>query len=137
VAEFVRQEFRLWGFTMRIAEAIVCVVMLTCLGARPWSAETRAKIADCRIESGGMTEFAGKCRFMLDGDAGSFSLDRTDHQGPLYGRTLTVSVSVISPGIAEVFGLTDAGNNSHWGKAERSTRERACWIGSDFKICAR
>jgi hypothetical protein len=126
---------------MRIAEAIVCVVMSTCLGARPWSvaslAETRAKIADCRIESGGVTKFAGKCRFMLDGDAGSFSLDSTDHQSPLYGRILTVSVSVISPGIAEVFGLTGAGNSSHWGKAERSTRERACWIGSDFKICAR
>jgi hypothetical protein len=126
---------------MRIAEAVACVVMLTCLGARPGSvaslAETRAKIADCRIESGGMTEFAGKCRFALDGDAGSFSLDSTDHQRPLYGGILAVSVSVISPGIAEVFGLTDAGNNSRWGKAERSTRERACWIGSDFKICAR
>jgi hypothetical protein len=119
----------------RLVQCAICLLAL--LWSVPSVAETPAKIADCRVESGAVTKFAGKCRFMLDGDTGSFSLDNADHQSPLYGHILTVSVSVVSPGIAEVYGLTDAGNNSRWGEAKRSTRERACWIGSDFKVCAR
>jgi hypothetical protein len=32
--------------------------------------------------------------------------------------------------------LTDEGINSRWGRAIRSRRDRACWVGEDFTICA-
>jgi len=48
-----------------------------------------------------------------------------------------ISVTMISPGVAEVRGLTRAGINSRWGEARRSTQDRSCWTGSDFQICAR
>src|ERR1700674_1162939 len=88
----------------RLMQRAICLwLLLPLLWSVSSLAETRAKIADCRIESGGVSEFAGKCRFMLDGDTGSFSLDSTDHQSPLYRRILVVSVSVVSAGAAEVF----------------------------------
>lgn len=95
------------------------------------------KVATCQIESGGKLEFNGRCRFMPDGGNGSFSVSTASGQGALYGEILVVTVSVISPGVAEVRGLTKAGINSRWGEARRQARDRACWAGSDFRICAR
>jgi hypothetical protein len=45
-------------------------------------------------------------------------------------------VQIVQPGVAEVRGLTRAGINSRWGSAQRSKRDRACWRGSDFWVCA-
>jgi hypothetical protein len=47
-----------------------------------------------------------------------------------------ISVYIVSPGIAEVRGLTIYGNNSRWGPAIRSKKDLACWTGSDFEVCA-
>ena len=98
--------------------------------------ETKVRVVDCRIESAGKVEVSGKCRFIPD-DGGTFTLENTDQNKPLYGEILTVTVAIVSPGRAEVRGLTKAGINSRWGEATRSARDRACWEGSDFKICAR
>ena len=95
-----------------------------------------AKTADCRVEAEGRVAFAGKCQFVAD-TGGSFSLTSLDNQSPLYGSTLSVSVSVVSPGNAEVRGLTKSGINSRWGSAIRSRGEPACWVGEDFRVCAR
>lgn len=96
-------------------------------------------LVNCRIESNGRVEFNRKCRFKLGGrgeGAGSFSLSDRTGQGMLYADIMVVTVSVTSPGVAEVFGLTRHGNNSRWGTARRSNRNRACWDGPDFRICA-
>jgi hypothetical protein len=100
-------------------------------------AEARGKLADCRIESSGKVEFAGKCRFLPEGTAGSFSLSHADDKKPLYGGILMVNVYVVSRGVAEVRGLTRDGINSRWGEAKRVAQDPACWQGSDFKVCAR
>lgn len=26
--------------------------------------------------------------------------------------------------------------NSRWGEAKRSSQDKACWVGGDFKVCA-
>ena len=99
-------------------------------------AQSPGRIVNCRIESAGEVQFNGRCRFTPDGRSGSFSLGNIGGQGALYGSILVVSVSIVSRGLAEVRGLTRAGINSRWGEARRSTRDRACWVGSDFRICA-
>jgi hypothetical protein len=46
-----------------------------------------------------------------------------------------ISLTVVSPGIGDVRGLTRDGVNSRWGEARRSRGDRACWVGSDFSVC--
>lgn len=47
-----------------------------------------------------------------------------------------ISVAVEEPGIAQMHGLTPTGPASCWGTAVRSRRDRACWEGPDFSVCA-
>lgn len=78
-------------------------------------------------------QFSGNCIFeQFDGN-GSFSIESPS--GLIVGNSL-ISVSIIQPGIAEVRGLTTNGINSRWGEARRSDLDTACWVGSDFTICA-
>lgn len=78
-------------------------------------------------------QFRGNCIFeQFDGN-GSFAIESPS--GLIVGRSL-ISVSIIQPGIAEVRGLTTSGINSRWGEARRSSSDPACWVGSDFTICA-
>ena len=116
---------------------ILAVGLLALAPAAESLAEGAGKIATCRVESAGKVEVNGPCRFRPDGGAGSFTLENRDRQKALYGSILSVTVSVVSPGMAEVRGLTRQGVNSRWGEAKRSNDDRACWIGADFKICAR
>lgn len=87
----------------------------------------------CEVTSGGDT-YAGPCQFMSEA-GGSFAIQRAGNV-PIFGAT-SISVSIISPGEAEVRGLTAQGINSRWGAATRSSTDRACWDGVDFQICAR
>ena len=91
-----------------------------------------ARRARCVVQSTETPTWRGACNFMPDG-GGSFYID------PVRGRFAegmsTISVSIISPGVAEVRGLTDDGINSRWGEARRSRRDPACWVGEDFSIC--
>ena len=41
----------------------------------------------------------------------------------------------MQPGVAEVYGITTSGINSRWGPARRSSKDKACWVGTDFSIC--
>ena len=78
-----------------------------------------------------------KCRFIPD-EGGSFTIEHADPKRTVFfGEIMSVSVTIISPGVAEVRGLTRQGVNSRWGEARRMANDRACWQGSDFKICAR
>jgi hypothetical protein len=94
-------------------------------------------VVQCTVRQGGQTVLDAPCEFLADGKNGSFSLQATGRQGELFPGILDVSVSVVSPGVAEVRGLTAAGINSRWGEARRSKKDRACWTGDDFEICAR
>jgi len=97
--------------------------------------QTNSRPVRCQIEFGGKLHVNGQCRFTPD-TGGSFALENTDRNKPLFDEILIVSVAIVSPGVAEVRGLTKSGINSRWGEARRSTRDRACWEGADFRICA-
>src|SRR5262245_37805466 len=98
-------------------------------------AQSRGRLVDCRVESSGKVEVSGKCRFATEA-GGSFTLSSPDANKALFGSILMVTVSIVSAGDAEVRGLTRDGINSRWGAARRSSRDRACWEGSDFRVCA-
>jgi hypothetical protein len=101
------------------------------------AAEGKSRLVDCRVESEGKVQVNGKCRFTPD-EGGSFTVEHADPKRTIFfGEIMSVTVSVISPGVAEVRGLTRQGINSRWGEARRMANDRACWQGSDFKICAR
>jgi hypothetical protein len=67
---------------------------------------------------------------------GSFALLNPQKNKSLLSGITDVSVFIIEKGVAEVRGLTTDGINSRWGEAKRSTEDKACWVGEDFKVCA-
>lgn len=93
------------------------------------------RVVKCQIDSSGSPSFKGKCLFMPE-KGGSFSLSNVKGVKPLTENVTNVSVSIIEKGVAEVRGLTTDGGNSRWGEARRSDKDKACWVGSDFRICA-
>ena len=99
------------------------------------TAVAQEKLADCTVTSNGIVEFDGPCGFLPD-DGGTFSIATPGGEGPLYGEISVITVFVVSPGEAEVSGLTTSGINSRWGSARRSTSDPACWTGSNFEVCA-
>ena len=117
---------------MRITGTLVCTIAL--LATSP----VMARDASCHVQSGGKVLLDQQCDFQaVDGD-GSFSLSsRGKKEGTLFPDVLSLSLTIIKPGFAEVRGLTKDGINSRWGEARRSTKDSACWEGSDFRICAR
>jgi hypothetical protein len=108
------------------------VVLPLGLGAEPQSG---GRVAQCRVESAGRIQVSGPCRFTAE-KGGSFALENSNRSRPLFGEIIMVSVAIVSPGVAEVHGLTQSGNNSRWGQARRSKRDGACWEGADFRIYA-
>ncbi len=119
-------------FALRLGSAAAALAMLAADAA---GAASAGRVVRCRVESASVVALNGPCRFLAGGD-GSFSLASADAGKPLYGEILDLSVTLLSPGAAEVRGLTRAGVNSRWGEARRSARDRACWEGADFRICA-
>lgn len=92
-----------------------------------------ARPARCVIASAGNQTWRGPCDFQAE-QGGSFSV--SPMRGSFPGGISDISVSMVGGGVAEVRGLTSRGINSRWGEARRSSRDRACWIGSDFSVCA-
>ena len=115
----------------------VLAIALLLMSHAPLAKERTVK---CQIdgmgESGKIeTEYKGLCLFFPD-KQGSFSLANPKKDKPLTGSITMVSVTIIEKGVAEVRGLTTDGINSRWGEAKRSQKDKACWEGEDFKICA-
>lgn len=101
------------------------------LAAAP--AEARQRAARCVVEAPQTVPYRGPCLFEAE-RGGSFTIDPP--RGRLFvGDVTTISVAVTGRGVAEVRGLV-GGINSRWGRAIRSSRDAACWIGSDFRVCA-
>lgn len=97
-------------------------------------AAAMAKTVRCDITSN-EGRYAGPCRFTAEA-GGSFSVDPVGRR-TIVGDILSVGVTVTAPGEAQVAGLTRGGVSSRWGAASRSRRDPACWIGADFRVCAR
>lgn len=95
----------------------------------------QARDARCRIYQNGQLALDRICDFQPDGRNGSFAISSVRRGNALLPGITLVTVSVFRPGVAEVRGLTRDGINSRWGEARRSSRDRACWVGSDFRIC--
>jgi len=100
----------------------------------PSPAAAPARTSRCIVKSAGSREYRGPCRFIPEGN-GSFMLEPVKRRF-IQDNVSSVSVSIVAPGLAEVRGLTGDGVNSRWGEARRSPRDKACWAGSDFRICA-
>lgn len=107
------------------------IVAFTLLAAIDLSGQAMARSARCALS--GAVRYQGKCEFTNEG--ASFSLSPMGRSS-FPGGINPVSVAVVSPGVAEVRGLTRDGVNSRWGVARRSKRDPACWMGNDFRICA-
>jgi hypothetical protein len=112
----------------RIAVLIVSMVMAQQLLLE----DAVARSARCVVVGAGSPPYQGKCDFSAE-DGGSFSI--TPVGKPAFGGATLISVAIVSPGVAEVRGLTRDGINSRWGEAKRSKTDPACWVGDDFKIC--
>jgi len=89
------------------------------------------RVVKCQVNT-----YKGSCLFSPDTPKGSFSLTNPDKNKPLIDNIGVVNVTIVEPGVAEVSGLTTEGSNSRWGEAKRSSKEKACWEGEDFKVCA-
>jgi hypothetical protein len=97
------------------------------------AAETKPREARCLVKAAGAPDYRGPCRFTPE-KGGSFTIEPARRRA--FGNGVSsISASMVSPGVAEVRGLTPDGINSRWGEARRSKRDRACWLGSDFLIC--
>ena len=94
----------------------------------------QGKNARCVIKQQGAIAYSGACDFQPD-KGGSFGIRRRDAK-PILPNITDISVFILSPGVADVRGLTTFGINSRWGTAVRSKVDPACWTGSDFEICA-
>ena len=117
---------------MRTVPAIVLAVGML------WTLPASARDAACQVQSGGKKMLDKVCDFRSVDSNGSFNLSsRGSKEAPLFPDVLSLSVTIIKPGIAEVRGLTKDGINSRWGEARRSAKDGACWDGADFRICAR
>ena len=107
---------------------LIALATLAC--AMPAAAS--AKVARCVITSSG-EHYTGPCTFVVE-RGGTFTLGPVKPRRLILGAT-DVSVAMKGDGTADVRGLTTDGINSEWGEARRSRRDRACWVGSDFRIC--
>lgn len=96
------------------------------------AAPARAKVARCDINAE-VTSYQGPCQYNV-ARGGTFTL--TPARGGAFGEIKAITVYVKRAGVAEVRGLTVDGESLPWGRAVRSTRNRACWVGQNFSVCA-
>jgi hypothetical protein len=122
---------------MRHPSALIALSYLLALGLPCHAAEPQWQKALCKIWSGkeSSASMVGCEKINNAPPAGAFAL-----RGPeilrRYGVT-DLSVTPISPGKAEVRGLTERANNSRWGEARHRVGLWDCWVGEDFGICVR
>jgi len=90
------------------------------------------RTARCVVDTIGNATWQGPSRFEAE-RGGSFTISPV--RGTFAGGITQIGVAIGQPGIAEVRGLTSRGINSRWGIAGRSERDRACWVGEDFRVC--
>ena len=87
----------------------------------------------CTITSNGHTDSLSGCLIKMgkEEDLTWYIIEKKDGK-PLLEELRSVSIVEMSPGTAEIKGLTQHGINSLWGQAKR---DGDCWSGEDFRIC--
>ena len=121
---------------MKLSPVVAALLLLA-----PTAALAKGKVVDCAITSlpGNDVQFKGKCTFLPEA-GGSFTLMDAKGKDNFYGTIGMVSVYLTGKDTAEVSGLVldegGGGHNSRWGAAKRSQKDRACWDGEDFRVCA-
>ncbi len=108
------------------------ILAAAALGALTLATPAMAKNARCVIDSEG-TSYRGPCEYHV-AKGGTFTVTPV-RENTFAGGATSITVFVMRAGVAEVRGLTDSGINSRWGRAVRSRRDGACWVGDDFKVC--
>lgn len=104
------------------------------LGGTAAPAQAGQRLARCTIETPQTRPYRGPCLFQASRN-GSFTIDPPRGRR-FVGDVTSISLSVTARGVGEVRGVTTGGINSRWGRAARSSRDAACWVGSDFRVCA-
>lgn len=94
------------------------------------AAQTTAR---CDIGTSDGESYHGPCIFTL-GPRGSFSVVRHGNAA-IVEDLVEIRVAVISPGVAEVHGVTASNTELRWGRATRATSNKACWRSTSFWIC--
>jgi hypothetical protein len=93
----------------------------------------QAKPATCKIESDGVTKYKGNCDFKPQSNGG-FILSHPSFEKKIGHPSIEVEIDKYGKAIAyledEYYGYMD------WGIVTRSQKEKACWVGDSFKICA-
>lgn len=107
-------------------------ILLTTVALAVCSQASFAKSATCQIDEKGKTTFKGKCNFYADSD-GSFTITNTNSNRPLIRNITDITVTINEKDFANVHSTSKSGNEIRWGQAKRT---KACWVGSDFKVCA-
>jgi hypothetical protein len=120
---------------------IAQILLTTSLLLSSHSLLAKDRTVKCQIDSNNEigkleTLYKGSCSFVPEAKNGSFSLGNAKKSKPLTETIYSVNVSINEKGAAEVFGAVVGGNNSRWGEAKRSKKDKACWEGVDFKVCA-
>ena len=92
-----------------------------------------AKVARCAIKAR-VGQLNGPCTVTAR-RGGSFTIEPV-RQRYLVGKFMSINVNVDRRGIGTVRAVSGRGYTARWGRAVRSKRDRACWIGQDFSVCA-
>ena len=116
---------------------LIALSYLLALGLPCHAAEPQWQKVLCKIWSGKESSaFIANCEKINNAPpSGAFAL-RGAEILQRYGVT-DLSVTPISPGKAEVRGLTVRANNSRWGEARHRGGPWDCWVSEDFGICVR
>ncbi len=111
------------------------LVAVFCVSPSLAASESNAVVSHCEIVSSGQRHVIESCLVssQKNEQGMSFTLQGKDEK-PLLEEISLINIDEVSPGLAEVRGLTTGGINSRWGEARH---EGSCWAGSDFRICIR
>ena len=116
-------------FLLAIAASVPLAALLPASAA-----DAQGRAARCVVTLQGSPTYRGPCRFLPEG-RGDFVI--TPPRSRLFPNDATgIGVYLIRPGLADVAMLTPTGPSTLWGRATRSRRDRACWVGANFSVCA-
>ena len=97
--------------------------------------------AACEVSTGigqeAPTQWAGPCTRQIEQPQAKHVSIAGVNSSEIIPGILSISVSILGPGRADVRGLTTEGIHSRWGSAVQDVKDPFCWIGTDFRVCAR
>ena len=116
----------------------VSKVIIIILLSTPFQTKAGEKLVNCEIVSLGRIAYKGECLFFPMDKAGSFELSHPSKK-KITDDIVKMHVYVVGKDTAIVRGQTIINIDSLWGNSKRYSKDRACWINSEFdqfKVCA-